>query len=244
MGQYYDKMFCNAILSESNIIAVTSFNEWHEGTQIEPAIPKFISTFTYADYGELSPEYYLDRTRFWTDKFHSNVKVNLNKYLNDSQSIHHKLIGHTYLLIENPHNNYNNNRESILTDGKLGSTQYKDGNWMGFEKEDLNIMFALDSAVSISSIQLRFLHREDAWIFPPQSVELSISNDGIYFESIHMKKFTQIIQGDGGITEVNLDIPIYTRYISINAKNHRLCPPLHIGVCQPAWLFVDEVIVK
>lgn len=47
------------------LIAITSFNEWHEGTQIEPAVPKSIPGYTYEDYRPLAPDFYLDRTAHW-----------------------------------------------------------------------------------------------------------------------------------------------------------------------------------
>ena len=45
------------------IISLTSFNEWHEGSQIESAIPKVTGSFTYKDYSPNSPEFYLHLTR-------------------------------------------------------------------------------------------------------------------------------------------------------------------------------------
>lgn len=68
-GQYYDNMYQKAISSGAEYVSITSFNEWHEGSQIEPAIPYSSSAFTYLDYGTLSPDYYLDRTAYWVDKF-------------------------------------------------------------------------------------------------------------------------------------------------------------------------------
>lgn len=68
-GQYYDNMYQKAINTGAKYISITSFNEWHEGSQIEPATPYSSSAFTYLDYGSLSPDYYLDRTAYWVDKF-------------------------------------------------------------------------------------------------------------------------------------------------------------------------------
>ncbi len=61
-GKYYDEMFKAAIETGTSNIAITSFNEWHEGTQIEPAIPFKSGAFSYLDYAPLEPDYYLKRT--------------------------------------------------------------------------------------------------------------------------------------------------------------------------------------
>ena len=69
-GKYYEKMFLNAINTNPDFIGITSFNEWHEGTQIEPAIPKKISSYTYEDYGEdTDPLFYIRKTRELISEF-------------------------------------------------------------------------------------------------------------------------------------------------------------------------------
>ncbi|MGL6125699.1 glycoside hydrolase family 99 protein [Chryseobacterium artocarpi] len=67
-GKYYEKMFDAAIKVNPEFIGITSFNEWHEGTQIEPAIPKKIDNFIYEDYGK-DPWMYIKETKRLTDKF-------------------------------------------------------------------------------------------------------------------------------------------------------------------------------
>ena len=37
MGNYYDDMWAAAIEANPKVIAITSYNEWTEGTQIEAA---------------------------------------------------------------------------------------------------------------------------------------------------------------------------------------------------------------
>jgi glycoprotein endo-alpha-1,2-mannosidase len=68
-GAYYDRMFEAAIAAQPPVISITSFNEWHEGTQIEPAMPKKIEGYTYLDYGQRPPGWYLERTRYWLDRW-------------------------------------------------------------------------------------------------------------------------------------------------------------------------------
>jgi len=67
-GAYYDRMWAAAIGVSPDLVGVTSFNEWHEGTQIEPAAPRQILGFTYLDYQPLPADYYLDRTAYWIRK--------------------------------------------------------------------------------------------------------------------------------------------------------------------------------
>lgn len=64
-GKYYDESFANAVNVKPEIISITSFNEWHEGTQIEPAIKKTTRFRKYLDYGEKGSSYYLDLTKKW-----------------------------------------------------------------------------------------------------------------------------------------------------------------------------------
>jgi glycoprotein endo-alpha-1,2-mannosidase len=72
-GEYYERMFMNAVNVNPDYIGITSFNEWHEGTQIEPAIPKAIPSFTYEDYGPgTDPLFYIKKTRELIDKYESH----------------------------------------------------------------------------------------------------------------------------------------------------------------------------
>jgi len=69
-GRYYEDMFRAAIEAQPDFIGITSFNEWHEGTQIEPAVPKSINGYTYKDYGtNASPFFYLDKTKELIEEF-------------------------------------------------------------------------------------------------------------------------------------------------------------------------------
>jgi glycoprotein endo-alpha-1,2-mannosidase len=70
-------MFDAAVKVHPDFIGITSFNEWHEGTQIEPAIPKRTGTFKYEDYGK-DPWFYIKETKRLTDKFLKENNINSN----------------------------------------------------------------------------------------------------------------------------------------------------------------------
>ncbi len=78
-GRTYDAMWRAATVSDANGVTITSYNEWHEGTQIEPALPKpagAAASVTYQSYdgayglsGRAAEHAYLDRTRYWSAAF-------------------------------------------------------------------------------------------------------------------------------------------------------------------------------
>jgi glycoprotein endo-alpha-1,2-mannosidase len=70
-GSYYDQMWSAALKVSPELVGITSFNEWHEGTQIEPAIQKQIPGFSYLSYQPLASDYYLDRTAHWIQRMKS-----------------------------------------------------------------------------------------------------------------------------------------------------------------------------
>ncbi|CAG5866589.1 glycoprotein endo-alpha-1,2-mannosidase [Menidia menidia] len=67
-GKYYETSLSAALEARPDFISVTSFNEWHEGTQIEMAVPKTSQT-VYLDYLPNKPTIYLEITRKWAAIF-------------------------------------------------------------------------------------------------------------------------------------------------------------------------------
>ncbi len=78
-GATYDAMWRAALAAKADRVTITSFNEWHEGTQIEPAdATRHHGTYRYLSYGGAwglhgvaAENAYLERTRYWADVFHS-----------------------------------------------------------------------------------------------------------------------------------------------------------------------------
>jgi len=75
-GETYDAMWRAALTAGADRVTVTSFNEWQEGTQIEPAIPLRLGEYRYVSYdgawglhGAAAESAYLSRTAFWADLF-------------------------------------------------------------------------------------------------------------------------------------------------------------------------------
>lgn len=73
-GDYYRKMFDEAVKLMPYVISITSFNEWHEGTQIESAVPhERDPSVPYLDYRPHRPDFYLNLTRELVVKYQRTV---------------------------------------------------------------------------------------------------------------------------------------------------------------------------
>jgi hypothetical protein len=76
-GQTYDRMWRAALDAAPDMVTVTSYNEWHEGTQIEPATvePAWAGYASYEGawgrHGRAAENAYLWRTSMWSAIFRS-----------------------------------------------------------------------------------------------------------------------------------------------------------------------------
>ncbi len=75
-GETYDFMWQRALDAEIEWVSITSFNKWHEGTQIEPVIVKSIPGYDYMNFegaygttGADAQTAYLNRTAYWIQVF-------------------------------------------------------------------------------------------------------------------------------------------------------------------------------
>ena len=83
-GKTYDEMWRAAIAARPDRITITSYNEWHEGTQIEAARRRPKSLYgSYESYegaygrtGRAAERAYLVRTAYWTKTYRVAAAVN------------------------------------------------------------------------------------------------------------------------------------------------------------------------
>jgi hypothetical protein len=70
-GRTYDVMWRSAIAARASAITITSYNEWGEGTQIEPAGHggRYESyEGAYGLHGRAAQRAYITRTSYWTSR--------------------------------------------------------------------------------------------------------------------------------------------------------------------------------
>lgn len=80
-GYTYDCQWQKAFAAKSEWVGIVSFNEWHEGSQVEPAIPKSITSYSYRDYDDFdssaTSQFYIEKTKQWS--YRKNICSKLSK---------------------------------------------------------------------------------------------------------------------------------------------------------------------
>ena len=133
-----------------------------------------------------------------------------------------------------------------LVDGVKGSESFKDGKWQGYEGSDIDVIIDLGEVKKINRISANFLRDINSYLFLPESVEYSVSdNSEIFSESKKIKNDTQ--QNENKVLIKTFEFkPEDTkgRFIHLTAKNIGKCPEWHKGAGSKAWLFADEIIIE
>lgn len=158
----------------------------------------------------------------------------------------HSCIGVKYDLKDAPKNTYESGKLG-LTNGVRGSEKSY-GQWTGFEGKDMEFTIDFGTPRPFRQIDIQFLNKPSAWIFLPDFVTVSVSNDGKEWLDIDRADFEHSRSLKKTNTrEAKLRFSEYTkpkRFLKVYAKNIGVCPKGHEGEGRAAWLFVDEIIVE
>lgn len=135
-----------------------------------------------------------------------------------------------------------------IIDGIRGETNWRKGNWQGYEGKHFECVIDLGKETSITKLAAGFLQDTRAWILFPVKVEFEISSDGSNYKNVLTVANTisaedykvQVNDFSGNIN------PQQARYVKVKAVNMGKLPPWHDGheYDGEAWIFVDEVLIE
>jgi hypothetical protein len=133
-----------------------------------------------------------------------------------------------------------------LVDGRLGSTNFRDGAWQAVQGNDMEAIIDLGDQTDISELETRWFMYGNAWIFLPKSVEYFISDNGKEWTSIGKSETKTDERKEGEFFEPFQlkKINEKARFVKMIARNHGVCPEWHDAPGEPSWLFCDEFIVR
>lgn len=134
-----------------------------------------------------------------------------------------------------------------LIDGVYGSTNWRKGDWQGYQSQNFEAIIDLQSEQSVSNFSSTFLQDSRSWILMPIKVEYYSSTDNIIFNLLGTINNTlDAKETENNIRNFNLQLEkkINARYIKVIAYNFGKLPDWHQGFGADAFIFIDEIIIK
>lgn len=134
---------------------------------------------------------------------------------------------------------------AALLDGKLGSNNFRDGEWLGIQGDDLRAIIDMGVAKQVSQVTLNFIQNTGSWIFPPKAIKIFGSKDGVRYTELSSENYP-IPNGHADILVVtkNLKVNAKVQYLKVVVETAGLLPSWHLGFGKPSYVFVDEIIVE
>lgn len=165
-----------------------------------------------------------------------DLKKEIGSRPESSQPVTHLALGKKVIYNAPYNNSYPAQGNTALTDGKRGDWTYGDGSWQGFiSKDRLDVTVDLEAETSIHSVSASFMQVVGAEVFLPESVIISISEDGINFTELKHENFTVNKEVAIKFTDIAWEGTAKGRYVRYQAR---------AGKEYGGWIFTDEIIVK
>jgi hexosaminidase len=131
-------------------------------------------------------------------------------------------------------------------DGERGTDDVGDRRWVGFEGDDLDAVIDLGSVEDVIGVSAGFLSKRESWVFLPDSVAYSVSEDGERFLPLVTVRGREsdVLAGESGVRPYGTTVaPVRARYVRVRGASIGVCPPGHPGAGKKGWLFVDEISI-
>jgi hypothetical protein len=133
-----------------------------------------------------------------------------------------------------------------LVDGIRGGTDFRTGDWQGFEGQDLDVVLDLGKSQKIKRLSAGFFQDENAWIFFPAKVRFEISDDGEQFRPAG-EIACEVAPTEKGALQKEFSLRLKgkkARYVRVVGVSLGQCPTWHKGAGYPCWIFADELGVE
>ena len=152
------------------------------------------------------------------------------------QPVSHLALGKKVIYNSPYSSHYPAQGNTALTDGIRGDWTYGDGSWQGFISDNrLDVTIDMEKETSIHSVTAAFMQVVGAEVFLPETVVISISDDGTHFTELRKQHFEVSKETPIRFTDISWQGEAKGRYVRYQAQ---------AGSEFGGWIFTDEIIVK
>ncbi|WP_109436741.1 FN3 associated domain-containing protein [Aquimarina sp. AU119] len=129
-----------------------------------------------------------------------------------------------------------------------GSSVFSDGNWTGYEGDNLITTINFDEPKVIQNVSVSCLRDAGSWILFPKKIEVYAKNENATFQKIGEMNYDATNEEEAKeISKKNFSLKIpqtNAKYIKIVVHNAGKLPDWHQGAGKAPWLFVDEILIQ
>ncbi len=145
-----------------------------------------------------------------------------------------------------PNENYSANKGKTLIDLKRGTTDFKDGNWLGYEASNFTATLTLKELENISLVSVGAISTPENWIFYPAGISVYASKNGTNYKHIKSIKIPEE-DPNSNVSMTFFDVkipPTKAKFIRVEIKSHLKNPTWHPNSGEKSWIFVDEIVLQ
>lgn len=138
------------------------------------------------------------------------------------------------------------NRMKQLVDGILGSSNYRDGNWVLFDRDNLDVTIDLGKIEEVSSVNFRTNIRLDNRVFGPSKLVVSVSKDDKDYKPVLEKDYPEIQRDtEIGIRDLTESFePVKSRFVRITVSKLANVPDWHRSKGLRTLMYIDEIRIN
>jgi len=159
--------------------------------------------------------------------------------------IDHKGLGADIKFLKSPSSRYGKETQAGLLDGIIGSEDFRDGLWTGFEGKDMIAEIEFKQPTDLHNISFSYIKHDGAWILPPKSVRVYTRKADDAYGLVMEKDLSKLIKQKDGKYNTQLDLDFNDAVaIKLVVENYRKLPSSHPYAGNECWLFLDELVIK
>ncbi len=148
---------------------------------------------------------------------------------------YHKAIGKKIIYNIPVNHYYPAGGSSSLIDGRTGGLTHSDGRWQGFMTDGMDVTIDMQEVTPLKKIGARFMQNPGAWIYFPNEVVISVSDDN--------KNFTEIARMANPYDMKTAGTIFFNFQWTGNAKGQFIRFQGLPNNKEGTWVFLDEIVV-
>ena len=172
------------------------------------------------------------------------ISASKNQFSNSSTAHFYKRPNNWGITINATYNTqYTAGGDKGIIDGVKGETNWRKGEWQGYQSQDFECIIDLQNETEVSKFSASFLQDTRSWILMPLKVEFYTSTDNVHFA------LAGTVQNDIDAKDYEVRLKDYVaqaplqkrRFVKVKAYNFGKLPVWHQGSGGDAFIFIDEI---